>query len=276
MKIINKFIFAAAAFPVLSAPLCGGVIMNMENVSRYNEENTKSSFVHYIGPESSRVEMSVNYQHPEKKGRSTQKSVIISRLDKKVLWMLMPASNGYCEFTFDELRKSVKSGSSLVPDSVSPSGFKYKKTSKSKKIAGFNSDEYVLSGKDLKGKAWVSEDKKLKPAAEFNRKQAAAMGVAVKGAVPGVLMGYDAASAKSSHNMTVKSVKFGDISADKFEIPKGYSRMESSAWKGYQATFDSKMIMEQMKKQVKEAAKEKAAETGKDALKKGVKGMLGF
>lgn len=276
MEIINKFIFAVAALPVLNAPLWAGVIMNMDNDSRYNGEANKSSFVQYIQPEFSRVEMSVDYQHPEKKGRSTQKSVIITRLDKKVLWMLMPASNGYCEFTFDELRKAMKSGSSLVPDSVSPSGFKYEKTSESKKIAGFNSDEYSLSGKDLKGKAWVSEDKKLQPAAEFNRKQAAAMGGAVKGTVPGVLMGYDASSAKSSHKMTVNSVKFGDIPADKFEIPKGYSRMKSAAWENYRAAFDSRMIMEQMKKQVKEAAKEKAAETGKDALKKGVKGVLGF
>ncbi|MDT8285481.1 MAG: DUF4412 domain-containing protein [Elusimicrobiales bacterium] len=263
-----------------AAPAMAGVTMRTETVSKYEGQTNKTSQVHYIEPEYSRLEMSVNYQHPAKKGRSTQKSVIITRLDKKVVWMLMPASNGYCEFTFDELRKAMKSGSSAVPDSAVPAGYSYKKTSKSRKIAGFPSAEYVFSGKGLKGTAWVSEDPRLRPASLFYSGQAKALGFSGGAAAPGVPMGYEAASKGAEHSMTVKSAGTGDIPAEKFALPKGYRKMKDSAWKDYQKNFDSKMIMEQVKKRVKEEAgsraKEAASEKGKDAVKKGLKGLMGF
>lgn len=276
---MKKFMFL---FPALlaAAPAMAGVTMKMESVSRYDGQTHKNSQVHYIEPEYSRLEMAVNYQHPAKKGRSTQKSVIITRLDKKVVWMLMPSSSGYSEFTFDELRKAMKSGSSMVPDSAVPAGYSYKKTSRSKKIAGFASDEYVFSGKGLKGKAWVSEDSRLRPASLFYSKQAQALGFSGGAAAPGVLMGYEAASKGAEHSMTVKSARTGDIPAEKFALPKGYKKMKDSAWKDYQKNFDSKMIMEQVKERMKEEAgsraKNAASEKGKDAVKKGLKGLMGF
>ena len=263
-----------------SAPALAGVTMKMENVSDYKGETNKSSHVNYIEPQYSRLEMSVNYQDPEKKGTSTQKSVIITRLDKRVVWTLMPASNAYCEFTFDELRKAMNSGSAMVPDSAMPAGFTYKKTSGSKKIAGFASDEYDFSGKDLKGKAWVSDDAGLKPASDFYLGQARALGLSGGKGAPGVLMGYEASGKDSKHGMTVKSVKTGDIPAEKFALPAGYKKMDTSAWKNYQKNFDPKMIMEQTKKRMAEEAKARAkaaaSEKGKDAVKKGLRGLTGF
>lgn len=263
-----------------AAPALAGVTMKMDNSSDYKGETNKSSHVNYIEPDYSRLEMSVSYQHPEKKGRSTQKSVIITRLDKKVVWTLMPSSNGYCEFTFDELRKAMNSGSGMVPDSAMPAGFTYKKTSGSKKIAGFASDEYVFSGKDLKGRAWITDDAKLKPAADFYRNQARALGLSGGKAAPGVLMGYEASGKDMKHEMTVKSVRTGDIPAEKFALPAGYKKMNSSAWNEYRKNFDTKMIMEQAKKRLAEEAKSRAkaaaSEKGKDAVKKGLKGLVGF
>lgn len=267
---------AAAVLLASAGPLHSGVTMTSRAETKYEGGSNKTSFTHYIEPEMARLQMQVNYQHPEKKGRSTQESVIITRLDKKVVWMLMPSRSGYCEFTFDELRKAMKSGSSLVPDSAYPSGLKYRKTGKTKKIAGLPSDEYEFSGKDLNGRAWVSEDKKLKAASEFYAAQAKAMGFSGASAAPGVLMGYEASSKGAAHDMAVKSVKSGDIAASLFDIPKGYKKVNSSEWKSYQQNFDRKMMMEEMKKQMKEAARNAAAEKGKDALKKGMKGMLGF
>lgn len=275
-----KLYLALTCLLAASVPAAAGVTMKTESVSGYEGQTNKSSQVHYIEPEYSRIEMSVNYQHPEKKGRSTQKSVIITRLDKKVVWTLMPASNGYCEFTFDELRKAMNSGSSLVPDNAVPAGFKYKKTSGSRKIAGFATDEYVFSGKGLEGKAWVAEDAKLKPAADFQRNQARALGLSGGKDAPGVLMGYEASSKGSTHSMTVKSVRTGSIGSDKFALPEGYKKMNDSAWKNYQRNFDSRMIMEQVKKRLAEEgkarAKKAASEKGKDAVKKGLKGLMGF
>jgi hypothetical protein len=269
-------------FPALLAasPALAGVTMKMENVSDYEGQANKSSYVNYIEPEYSRLEMSVNYQDPEKKGPGTQKSVIITRLDKKVVWTLMPDAKAYCEFTFDELRKAMDSGSGLVPDGAVPAGFTYKKTSGSKKIAGFESDEYAFSGKDLKGKAWITHDAKLKPAADFYLNQARAMGVSGGKSAPVVLMGHEAAAKDSSHVMTVRSVSLGDIPAEKFALPAGYKKMNSSAWNEYRKNFDKKMIMEQVKKRLAEEArsraKEAASEKGKDAVKKGLKGLVGF
>ncbi|PKM98507.1 MAG: hypothetical protein CVU79_02445 [Elusimicrobia bacterium HGW-Elusimicrobia-3] len=276
---MKKLIFLVPAL-LAASPALAGVTMKMENVSDYEGQSNKSSYVNYIEPEYSRLEVAVNYQDPEKKGRSTQKSVIITRLDKKMVWTLMPASNGYCEFTFDELRKAVDSGSGLVPDGAAPAGFTYKKTSGSRKIAGFASDEYALSGKDLKGKAWISGDARLKPAADFYRGQVRALGLSGGKAVPGVLMGHEASAKGSSHAMTVKSVKIGSIPAEKFALPAGYKKMNASAWNGYRRNFDTKMIMEQAKKRLAEEArgraKKAASEKGRDAVKKGLKGLAGF
>ncbi|KAF0125481.1 MAG: hypothetical protein FD189_1574 [Elusimicrobia bacterium] len=276
---MKTFIFLVPAL-LAAAPALAGVTMKMENVSDYKGQPSKSSYVNYIEPEYSRLEMSVNYQDPEKKGTSTQKSVIITRLDKKVVWTLMPAANGYCEFTFDELRKSMNSGSGLVPDGAAPAGFTYKKTSGSKKIAGFASDEYAFSGKDLKGKAWITDDAKLKPAADFYRGQAAALGLSGGKDAPGVLMGHEASAKDSSHVMTVRSVKTGDIPAEKFALPADYKRLNASAWNEYRKNFDTKMIMEQVKKRLAEEARSRAkaaaSEKGKDAVKKGIKGLVGF
>jgi hypothetical protein len=267
---------ALAALPLLGGPLLAGVVLQMEDVSSFQGGSNKSSLVQYVEPEFARLEISVNYQDPGKKGRSTQKSVVITRLDKKVIWTLIPEQNGYCEFTFDDLRKAAKSGSSLAPAGASPAGFKYEKKSGSRQIAGFKAGEYAFSGKDLKGRAWVSEDKKLKPAAEFNRRQAAALGAGGgKEETPGVLMAYDAAAKDSTHKMEVKSVKFQETAASSFELPKGYTRLNSSAWKQYQKNFDSKLIVEQLKKQVKEEAKTRAVDKGKEAAKQGLKGLLG-
>lgn len=274
-----KFICLGLAVQALHpAFLRGGVILTMQSDSSYGEQHTKSDMKQYISPKASRLELSLNYQHPEKKGRSTQKSVIITRLDKKVLWMLMPSNNGYCEFTFEELRKAAKSGGNLVPDSAMTSGVKYKKTSGSRKIAGFKTDEYTFSGKDLNGKAWLSNDKKLKEAGEFYAAQAKALGASGAGAAgaPGVLMAYEASSAKSSHKMEVKSVKTEEVGASMFDIPKGYTRMKSAEWKNYQSNFDSKIIMERMKSEFKDSAKKAAKGKAKDAAKKKMKGLLGF
>lgn len=276
---MKKFLFLLPAL-FAAAPALAGVTMKMENSTDYKGESNKSSHVNYIEPDYSRLEMSVNYQHPEKKGRSTQKSVIITRLDKKVVWTLMPDSNGYCEFTFDELRKAMNSGSGMVPDSAMPAGFTYKKTSGSRKIAGIASDEYVFSGKDLKGKAWLSDDAKLKPASDFYRGQARALGLSGGKGAPGVLMGYESSSREATHEMTVKSVRTGDIPAEKFALPAGYKKMNPSVWNEYRKNFDTKMIMEQAKKRLAEEAKSRAkaaaSEKGKDAVKKGLKGLVGF
>jgi len=262
-----------------AAPARAGVTMNSESVSRYEGGSNKTSQVHYIEPEYSRLEMSVNYQDPEKKGRSTQKSVVITRLDKKVVWTLMPSSKGYCEFTFDELRKAMNSGSSLVPDGAVPAGYSYKKTGGSKKIAGLHSEEYAFGGKGLNGKAWVAGAGDFRDASVFYAAQAEALGFGSSPA-PGMLMAYEASSEGTEHAMTVKSVKAGDIPAERFALPDGYKKMNGSAWKGYQKNFDRKMIMEQVKKKLKEEAKARAkkaaSEKGKDAVKKGLKGLVGF
>jgi hypothetical protein len=75
-------------------------------------------------------------------------------------------------------------------------------------------------------------------------------------------------------------VKTGDIPAEKFALPAGYKKMNTSAWNEYRKNFDTKMIMEQAKKRLaKEArsrAKDAASEMGKDAVKKSIKGLVGF
>jgi hypothetical protein len=276
MKIAATLFLTAA----LASAAESGVTMKMENVSDYKGESNRSSYTTYIEPEYSRLEMSVDYRDPEKKGTGVQKSVIITRLDKKVVWTLMPEGKAYCEFTFDELRKAMNSGSGLVPDGAMPAGFTYKKTSGSRKIAGFVSDEYAFSGKDLKGKAWITDDAKLKPASDFYLNQAKALGLSGGKGATGVLMGHEASAKESSHVMTVKSVSTGDIPADKFALPEGYKKVNTSAWNEYRKNFDRKMIMEQVKKRLAEEAKSRAkaaaSEKGKDAVKKGLKGLVGF
>ncbi len=262
-----------------AAPARAGVTMNSESVSRYEGGTNKTSQVHYIEPEYSRLEMSVNYQDPEKKGRGTQKSVVITRLDKKVVWMLMPASKGYCEFTFDELRKAMNSGSGPVPDGAVPAGYSYKKTGGSRKIAGLDSDEYAFGGKGLNGKAWVTGAGNFRDASSFYAAQAKALGFGSAPA-PGMLMAYEASSEGTEHSMIVKSVRTGGIPAEKFALPAGYKKMNASAWQDYQKNFDRKMVMDRMKQKLKEEAKERAkkaaSEKGKDAVKKGLKGLVGF
>lgn len=276
----NTLSLALAAALAAAAPALAGVTIKMDNVSDYKGQPGKSSHVSYIEPEYSRLEMSVSSQDPEKKGPSTQKSVIITRLDKKVVWTIMPDSKAYCEFTFDELRKAMISGSGLVPDSAVPAGFDYKKTSGARKIAGFEADEYAFSGRDLRGKSWVSGDARLKPASDFYVNQARALGFSGAKSAPGVLLGYEASSKDSTHSMTVRSVKTGDIPAEKFALPEGYAKVNTSAWNEYRKNFDKKMIMEQVKKRLaeeaKSRAKEAASEKGKEALKKGLKGLTGF
>lgn len=272
-------IFLLAAL-LSAAPALAGVTMKIENVSDYEGQASKSSYVHYLEPEYSRLEMSVNYRDPEKAGTATQRSVIITRLDKKVAWTLMPDAKAYCEFTFEELRRAINSGSGVVPDGAMPAGFTYKKASGSKKIAGFESEEYAFSGKDLKGKAWISADASLKPAADFYLNQAKALGVSGEKSAPGVLMGHEASAKDSSHVMTVRSVSIGEIPAEKFALPAGYAKLNASAWNEYRKNFDKKMIMERARKRLaeeaKSRAKEAASEKGKDALKKGLKGLGGF
>lgn len=272
---MKKFIYFFVPFIILSYSLNSGVVVKSDTEYKSSKSENNMEATQYFEADYSRIEMKIKTKD-SKEGKSEQNSIVIIRNDKKLIWTVIPEQKGYCEFTFDDLKKYLKSGTSLIPETTKvPKDFKLEKTSNTEKIAGFNATEYNFKKIKEKGKIWISENEKLNPITVFYNNMLKAIGES-NTALKGVLLKLKSTSDEISYKTEVISVKFKDNDKSLFELPQGYSKLNKDIWKKYQKNFDTSVILKELRKQMAEKAEEEAYKAGKDAVKKGLKNIVGF
>ncbi len=121
-------------------------------------------------------------------------SVTILRLDKKVMWMLIPGQKTYMEMPFD--KEAFAKALNIPKDEVT------KKLLGTEKLNGYKTEKYettvMAAGGELKSTMWLS--KKL--------------GIPIR-----------IESADKSFTQDYKDIKEGGVSDALFEIPAGYQKM---------------------------------------------------
>lgn len=251
-----------------------GIILKSETEYKTKKDKNKIETTQYFETDYSRIETKVKFK--DEKGKSEQNSVVIIRNDKKLIWTVIPEQKGYCEFTFEELKKYANSGTNLIPEGVKiPKDMKFEKTEKTEKIAGFLTTEYDFKKDKEKGKAWITQDSKLKLITEFYNNMLKAMGTNSSKS-NGVSLKFESETEEIVYNTEVKSVKFQDNPKDIFELPRDYSKLNKDIWKEYQKNFDSSVIINQFKSQIAERAENQVFDASKNAIQKGLKGVVGF
>lgn len=117
-------------------------------------------------------------------------AVSILRLDKKVMWMQLPGQKLYTEMPFD---RQAFAKALNMPDKEAN-----KKLVGTEKLHGFDTEKYIMSGKDGQGTVWIA--KKL-----------------------GVPIGFE--SADQSIRQDYQNIKLGGVRDRLFEMPAGYKKM---------------------------------------------------
>jgi len=248
----------------------------------------KFSFTQYIVPMASRLEMKLPAARGESGGKKYRKAVIITRLDKKVMWMIMPEQKGFCEFTFKEIGERSKNEKMLVPISaqqaLSPFKINFKRIKKGRKILGYKTEKYKFWNEKMSGYTWLTGDKRFSSAFKYTQNQMRVMNIPAAmsegyptGKIP---LKMRALIDEMKYEMDVKSVKIKRITSAVFKVPEGYTLLNKNEWNKYQRSFDVKDVLMRMKSRIKEevenSAKESAEEAGKSAVKKTFKSLLGF
>ncbi|MEF3279504.1 MAG: DUF4412 domain-containing protein [Elusimicrobiota bacterium] len=253
--------------------------------SNYQTENSKEKIYgeNYYKKNMYRSEMKVPV---EDGGEKKKESVItIMRLDKKVIWTVIPEQKGYIEFTFDDMRKAYEQGKDLVPSGkeLEVSNMSFKKIGEGEKIASFPTIKYQIKDKLYSGYVWLCEDKKLYEAIEFfknmvsNIEETKIKGMPVYDAF---VLKQNLESKEAKCEYEVVDVKNKEFSQDLFEIPKDYKLLDTKIWERYKNSFSVRSIMQMMVENMKEELKKQAQEKAKDEIeqgaKKAIKGLIKF
>lgn len=270
----SKIYFLASILLFIASPKAESqLIVSYESSQKIGKEKNKSESTHYYSENALKIYSKIKYKD-EKGEKKEQVSSTIIRNDKKTIWVLIPEQKGYCEFTFEDLKKYSKAGQSLFPDDFSLKENKIEKTGEKKKIAGFEAQGYIWKKEKGEGKAWLTFDRKFDTAFSFYKKLAENSGVSAKS--DSVALKSELKTENYTYETQARDVKFEKIAAEEFEIPSGYKKISNKVWESYRQNFDEKMIINAMKEELKNKAREAAAEEGKEVLKKGLKGALGI
>lgn len=268
--IVFLFIFSVFSF-------AGSVVKYSVNVYSEKYKNKLSGNSYYQGKMfRNEIEVPVNT-----KEKSINKKVIsIIRLDKELVWILIPSQNKYVEFTFEDLRIAYKEGDEILPvnSGTEFSKMECKKVEFGEKIESFETIKFECKSKNSSGIAWFSSDKKLSEITNFWKDMSEAVreleiSSLLSEFVPlKITMNSD----KAKYEYNISNFKQKKLDESLFEVPKDYKPIDASVWRMYKDSF----TMEGMKKAVTENAKEEmknqAAEKVKDAAKNAIKSLFKF
>lgn len=259
----------------LASGLYSDVTISYNSSYIVEKEKNSANSIQYIKSGLSRIEHSIKIKKDKNKSEE-QKTITIIRTDKKLIWTIIPEQKGYCEFTFDELKKYSNKKTQIIPDvTFKKRGIeKFTKLNTNKKIAGVKCNEYVYKNDKEETRLCISEDSKIKEVEEFYLQLNSVYNIDSK--ENGIPLEIKSKKEDSEYHNIVKDIKFDKISNELFEIPKDYSRLNKDVWENYSKNFDTENLIKGMKQQIKEELKEKVKEEGKEAVKKGVKNLIGF
>jgi Domain of unknown function (DUF4412) len=291
MKIIKQVFQVILPMFFFVSMASSGVVINMEISSAKGDNYQKTKAQYYIVPLASRMDMDISMppkfkpEEDEKQEPTHQRATMILRLDKEVFWMIMPDSESYCEFTFEEFKKMQEKGKSPLadgsPQNISES-FGYKRAKGGKKIIGYSAQKYIIWGDNFKGMSWATS-KRFRTLEKFAINQAKAfndyeiLGAGAKNNIPGLVLEQKMKTNDDVRSsMKVKSIKIKRFSEGTFNIPEDYTEIDLAAWMDFKDSFTPGKIWSKVKEEVKEQAKEEVKSQGKNAAKGAVKSLFGF
>ncbi len=272
------------ALLTLAAPTASaGVVMHMKMTSQVRGEKQRYNAVMSIVPLAARIEVT------PAGGSGVPMSVVI-RLDKKVMWFVLPGTENYYEMTFEALGKLQNDGRFDWKNSnpmESGAGATYTRLKKTRKILGVTTRLYRVAQDDGEGTAFVRERPRDRTLDKFQANQArifAEEGFEIENPeLPGVILAADNRRDNGDSNYWIAtSFKKKRLAADTFEPPPGATPIAFDAnvaemWaKGveeFKANF-AEAIKEEIKTQAKESVKREGRKAAKGAAKKMFKGLF--
>ena len=193
-------------------------------------------------------------------GEATEGSVVIVRLDKKVIWMLHPGKKTYSEMTFDDVAAMAKKGSermaamkkkmSEMPEEQRKMMEKMtggqmdqevavKKTGETKTLLGHSCSKLtVMRGESEFMTMWIAKDitefkSLMGDWKEFSERMASMAGGFAKGMgevykqIDGFPLETTVSMMGKSMTMTVTKIEKRSTPAAEFDVPSGYEKVKS-------------------------------------------------
>ncbi len=291
MKIIKQLFQAILPLFFCVSIASSGIVITMEMTSEKEDNYQETDARYYIVPLASRMDLDITMPSPETEEEEEevkphiQRATMIVRLDKEVFWMIMPESESYCEFTFEEFKKMQEVGKTPLaeggPQNISES-FGYKRIKGGKKIIGYSSQKYKIWGEKFTGVSWAAS-KRFRTIEKFVINQAKAfseyeiMGASAENTIPGLVLEQDMETDDGVRtSLTVTSIRIKRFSEDTFSLPEGYTEIDLQAWMNFKDSFTPGKIWSKVKEEVKEQAKEEVKSQGKKAAKGAIKSLFGF
>ena len=280
---LKKCLLLSVLLTLVARAASAGLVMHMKMTSQVRGEKQRSNAVMSIVPLAARIEVTPA-------GESGVPMSVVIRLDKKLMWFILPGAENYYELTFEALGKLQNDGRFNWKNSnpmESGAGATYTRLKKTKKILGHTTRLYRVTQDDGNGTAFVRERPRDRTLDKFQANQVrvfAEAGFEVENPdLPGVILAADVRRENGDSNYWIAtSFKKKRLAADTFEPPPGATPVTFDAdvaelWaKGveeFKANF-AEAVKEEIKTQARESVKRESKKAVRGAAKKMFKGLF--